>query len=157
RSAISRQSFMSINWRPLPARIRMPSCSPPSRTSPSGGHTWPSLTAAPRAGRALLRAGTKEWLRPNKRMERKRRTKWHHTTYREPKASTVHQTGATSRDPLDCFVASAPRNDDENSHRLLARHAEENLVAVEIDHVEIAHAVSIVLRRLDHLGVAPDQ
>jgi len=43
----------------------------------SGGHKWPSLTAAPRAGCALVRAGTEEWLRrgPNQRMSRNRRTK----------------------------------------------------------------------------------
>jgi putative transposase len=46
------------------------------RTSPSGGPKGPSLTAAPRAGRIVMRAGTEEWLRrgPNKRMPLYRRT-----------------------------------------------------------------------------------
>jgi hypothetical protein len=48
----------------------------PSRTSPPGGpQVGPSLTAAARDGRIIVRAGTEEWLRqgPNKRMAPKRR------------------------------------------------------------------------------------
>src|SRR5262249_8551512 len=104
RDASSRNSRCNYLRRPLPTRIRMPSCSLPSRTSPSGGHTWPSLTAAPRAGCALMQAGTKEWLRPNKRMEQEKKTKWHHTTYPEAEASTVHQTEASSSAPLAISV-----------------------------------------------------
>src|ERR1041384_8144748 len=41
--------------------------------------------------------------------------------------------------------------------RLFYPHAEENLVAVQIDHFEIAHAVIVILRRLDHSCVARDE
>ena len=48
----------------------------PSRTSPPGGRKMrPSLTAAARDGRTIVRVGTEEWLRrgPNQRMARHRR------------------------------------------------------------------------------------
>src|SRR5262249_22799742 len=51
----------------------LPPCSPPSRTSPSGGRRMrPSLTATARGSRVSARVGTEEWLRrgPNKRMPR---------------------------------------------------------------------------------------
>ena len=60
----------------IPTHTSLPPCSPPSRTSPAGGpKTGPSLTAAPRDGRTIVRAGTEEWLRrgPNQRMFRSRR------------------------------------------------------------------------------------
>jgi hypothetical protein len=42
----------------------LPSCSRPSRKSPSGGpERWPSLTAVALDGRTSVRAGTEEWLR----------------------------------------------------------------------------------------------
>ena len=56
----------------------LPSCSRPSRTSPPGGpKAGPSLTAAARDGRTIVRAGTEEWLNrgPNKRIPQNRRTK----------------------------------------------------------------------------------
>ena len=62
--------------RSIPTHTSLPSCSRPSRTSPSGGpKKGPSLTAAVRDGRTIVRAGTEEWLRPepNQRMSRSRR------------------------------------------------------------------------------------
>jgi hypothetical protein len=59
--------------RSIPTHTSLPSCSLPSRTSPSGGpKKGPSLTAAVRDGRTIVRAGTEEWLRPepNQRMSR---------------------------------------------------------------------------------------
>jgi putative transposase len=48
----------------IPTHVSLPSCSRPSRTSPSGGpEVGPSLTAAARDSRTDVRAGTKEWLR----------------------------------------------------------------------------------------------
>jgi hypothetical protein len=86
-------------WRPIPTHTSLPSCSRPSRTSPSGGpQVGPSLTAAARDGRTIVRAGMEEWLRqgPNKRMTpRSRRVKYHQTRYPDPKPSTVHQIGAS--------------------------------------------------------------
>ena len=67
--------------RSIPTHTSLPSCSRPSRTSPSGGpKKGPSLTAAARDGRTIVRAGTEEWLRrgPNQRMSRNRRTKCRH-------------------------------------------------------------------------------
>ena len=57
----------------IPTHTSLPPCSRPSRTSPPGGpKKGPSLTAAARDGRTIVRAGTEEWLRrgPNKRMTR---------------------------------------------------------------------------------------
>jgi len=74
-----------------------PPCSPPSRTSPSGGRKRrPSLTAAARGGRTIVRAGTEEWLRrgTNRRMSRHRRAACRQITPPDPKRSTLHQTGA---------------------------------------------------------------
>jgi putative transposase len=64
------RSITRSGMRSIPTRTSLPACSPPSRTSPSGGPKGPSLTAAARAGWSHLRAGTEEWLRrgPNKRM-----------------------------------------------------------------------------------------
>ena len=62
--------------RLIPTHSSLPSCSQPSRTSPSGGPKMrPSLTAAVRDGRTIVRVGTEEWLRrgPNQRMARNRR------------------------------------------------------------------------------------
>jgi Integrase core domain len=59
--------------RSIPTHTSLPSCSRPSRTNPSGGpKKGPSLTAAVRDGRTIVRAGTEEWLRPepNQRMSR---------------------------------------------------------------------------------------
>jgi putative transposase len=55
----------------IPTHASLPSCSRPSRTSPSGGpKRGPSLTAAARDARTIVRVGTKEWLcqGPNQRM-----------------------------------------------------------------------------------------
>src|SRR5262249_61581433 len=84
--------------RPTPTHTSLPSCSRPSRTSPSGGpQVGPSLTAAARDGRTIVRAGMEEWLRrgPNKRMTPSRRVKCRQTRYPDPKLSTVHETGAS--------------------------------------------------------------
>jgi putative transposase len=56
--------------RSIPTQASLPSCSRPSRTSPPGGpKRGPSLTAAARNGRTIVRVGTEEWLRgPNQRM-----------------------------------------------------------------------------------------
>ena len=59
--------------RSIPTHTSLPSCSLPSRTSPSGGpKKGPSLTAAVRDGRTIVPVGTEEWLRPgpNQRMSR---------------------------------------------------------------------------------------
>jgi putative transposase len=74
RSDISRRSTTSAGI--VPTHTSLPSCSRPSRTSPPGGpKKGPSLTAAVRDGRTIVRAGTEEWLRrgPNQRMSRNRR------------------------------------------------------------------------------------
>jgi hypothetical protein len=55
----------------IPTHTSLPPCSQPSRTSPSGGpKEGPSLTAAVRGSRTIVRVGTEEWLRqgPNQRM-----------------------------------------------------------------------------------------
>ena len=78
RSGISHQSIMSggiQRRRSIPTNTSLPSCSLPSRTSPSGGpKKGPSLTAAVRDGRTIVQAA-EEWLRPepNQRMSRNRR------------------------------------------------------------------------------------
>ena len=62
----------------IPTHTSLPPCSRPSRTSPPGGPKMgPSLTAAARDSRTIVRVGTEEWLRqgPNQRMARNRRTK----------------------------------------------------------------------------------
>ena len=79
RSDISHRSTTSagISALSIPTHTSLPSCSRPSRTSPPGGpKKGPSLTAAARDGRTIVRAGTEEWLRrgPNQRMSRNRRT-----------------------------------------------------------------------------------
>ena len=84
-----------------------PPCSRPSRTSPSGGpQVGPSLTAAARDGRSIVRAGMEEWLRrgPNKRMTPSRRIKYHQR-YPDPKHSTVHQIGTS---PVVSAIGSKP-------------------------------------------------
>jgi len=79
RSDISRRSTMSVATRrrqSIPTHASLPTCSRPSRTSPSGGRKRrPSLTAAARDGRTIVRAGTEERLRwgPNRRMASARR------------------------------------------------------------------------------------
>jgi len=72
-----------------------PCCSPTSERR--GPQVGPSLTAAARDGRIIVRAGTEEWLRrgPNKRMAPNRRAKCRQTRYPDPKPLTVHQTGAS--------------------------------------------------------------
>jgi len=100
RSVIYPRSNTSVVSRPIPTHTSLPSCSRPSRTSPSGGpQVGPSLTAAARDGRTIVRAGMEEWLRrgPNKRMTPSRRVKCSQTRYSDPKPSTVHQTGASSK------------------------------------------------------------
>jgi hypothetical protein len=87
--ALRQQYFMPLDGYP---------CSRPSRTSPPGGpQVGPSLTAAARDGRIIVRVGTEEWLRqgPNKRMAPNRRAKCRQTRYPEPKPSTLHETGAS--------------------------------------------------------------
>jgi putative transposase len=62
----------------IPTHTSLPPCSRPSRTSPPGGpKKGPSLTAAARNSRTIVRVGTEEWLRlgPNQRITRNRRTK----------------------------------------------------------------------------------
>ena len=79
RSDISHRSTTSAGIRRqrlIPTHASLPPCSRPSRTSPPGGpKRGPSLTAAARDGRTIVRAGTEEWLRrgPNQRMARHRR------------------------------------------------------------------------------------
>jgi putative transposase len=61
----------------IPTHASLPPCSRPSRTSPSGGPlNGPSLTAAVRGSRTIVRVGAEEWLRqgPNQRMSRNGRT-----------------------------------------------------------------------------------
>src|SRR5262249_10590578 len=67
-----------------------------------GPQVGPSLTAAARDGRIIVRAGTEEWLRrePNKRMAPNRRAKCRQTRYPDPKPSTVHQSGASPKSPI---------------------------------------------------------
>ena len=54
----------AIWWRsPTPTHSSLPPCSRPSRTSPPGGPKMgPSLTAAARDSRTIVRVGTEEWL-----------------------------------------------------------------------------------------------
>ena len=82
--------------RLIPTHVSLPPCSRPSRTSPPGGpKRGPSLTAAARDGRTIVRAGTEEWLRrgPNQRMARHRRATCRQITSPNPKRSTLHETG----------------------------------------------------------------
>jgi hypothetical protein len=62
------------------------------KDKPFGRPLGPSLTAAARDGRTIVRAGMEEWLRQgrNKRMIPSRRGKCHQTRYCDPKPSTVH-------------------------------------------------------------------
>ena len=57
----------------------------------------PSLTAAARDGRTILRVGTEEWLRPgpNQRMARHRRVTCRQIRSPNPKLSPLHGTGAS--------------------------------------------------------------
>ncbi len=92
------RSITSVCMRSIPAHASLPSCSRPSRTSPPGGpEMGPSLTAAARAGRTIVRAGTEEWLRrgPNKRMAQNRGTTCCQTRCPDPKRSPVHEIGAS--------------------------------------------------------------
>ena len=82
--------------RLIPTHVSLPPCSRPSRTSPPGGpKRGPSLTAAARDGRTIVRAGTEEWLRrgPNQRMARHRRATCRQIRSPDPKRSTLHETG----------------------------------------------------------------
>src|SRR5271165_5544147 len=82
----------------------LPPCSRRTRTSPPGGpQVGPSLTAAARDGRTIVRTGMEEWLRrgPNKRMTPDRRAKCRQTRYPDPKLSTVHETGASPHVDLE--------------------------------------------------------
>jgi hypothetical protein len=97
RSGISPQSTTSVVMRPIPTHTSLPPCSRRSRTSPSGGpQLGPSLTAAARDGRTIVRAGMKEWLRqgPNKRMTPDRRAKCRHVTYTAASASCGQGVGS---------------------------------------------------------------
>ena len=97
RWAISLPSITSAIMGTIPARISLPSCSRPSRTSPPGGpKLGPSLTAAARDSRIFVRPGTEEWLRrgPNKRIV-SRRTTCRQIRYSNPKRSPLHETGAS--------------------------------------------------------------
>ena len=67
---------------------RPPCC--PGTLVAGGPQVGPSLTAAARDGRTIVRAGMEEWL-PNKRMTPGRKVKYHQTRYPDPKPSTVHQ------------------------------------------------------------------
>ena len=58
QSGISPRSSTSVGTSAIPTHTILPSCSRPSRTSPAGGPKGPSLTAAARAGRTFVRAGT---------------------------------------------------------------------------------------------------
>ena len=57
----------------------------------------PSLTAAARDGRTIVRVGTEEWLRrgPNQRMARHRRATCRQIRSANPKLSPLHGTGAS--------------------------------------------------------------
>src|SRR5262249_8028362 len=70
-----------------------------------GPQVGPSLTAAARDGRIIVRAGTEEWFRrgPNKRMAPNMRAKCRQTRYPDPKPSTVHQTGASPIEGYRCL------------------------------------------------------
>jgi hypothetical protein len=97
RSGISPHSTTSVVMRPIPTHTSLPPCSRRSRTSPSGGpQLGPSLTAAARDGRTIVRAGMKEWLRqgPNKRMTPDRRAKCRHVTYTAASASCGQGVGS---------------------------------------------------------------
>jgi hypothetical protein len=84
----------------IPTHISLPSCSWPSRTSPPGApKRGPSLTAAARDGRTIVRAGTEECLRrrPNQRMARHRRATCRQI--RSPNPSAQHSTKPGSTRP----------------------------------------------------------
>src|ERR1700693_1473534 len=57
----------------------------------------PSLTAAARDGRTIVRVGTEEWLRrgPNQRMARHRRATCRQIRSPNPKLSPLHGTGVS--------------------------------------------------------------
>src|ERR1700693_4014823 len=62
----------------------------------------PSLTAAARDGRTMVRVGTEEWLRrgPNQRMARHRRATCRQIRSPNPKLSPLHGTGASPHEPF---------------------------------------------------------
>src|ERR1700693_6264114 len=69
----------------------------------------PSLTAAARDGRTIVRVGTEEWLRrgPNQRMARHRRATCRQIRSPNPKLSPLHGTGASpTAEPLDSYYIS---------------------------------------------------
>ena len=75
-----------------------PSCwACPAHSPPGGRKMRPSLTAAARDGRTIVRAGTEEWLRrgPNQRMARHRRATCRQIRSANPKLSPLHETGAS--------------------------------------------------------------
>jgi hypothetical protein len=93
----------------IPTHASLPACSRPSRTRPTGGPpTGPSLTAAARDGRTIVRAGTEEWLcqGPNQRMARNWRTTCCWTRYPDPKRSPVHETGASPFIPFQSLKST---------------------------------------------------
>jgi putative transposase len=81
QSGIDHRSITSASIRrpqSIPTHTSMPPRLRPSRTGPRGGpKKGPSLTAAARDSRTIVRVGTEEWLRrgPNQRITRNRRTK----------------------------------------------------------------------------------
>ena len=81
QAVVSKQQMSQLlpddQSRSIATHTSLPPCSPPSRTSPSGGRrTRPSLTATARGSRVNARVATEEWLRrgPNQRMPPNRRT-----------------------------------------------------------------------------------
>ena len=98
--------------RSIPTHTSLPPCSRPSRTSPPGGRKMrPSLTAAARDGRTIVRAGTEEWLRrgPNQRMARHRRATCRQIRSANPKLSPLHETGVSPLCwKLSCLIYACP-------------------------------------------------
>src|ERR1700693_3163505 len=66
----------------------------------------PSLTAAARDGRTIVRVGTEEWLRrgPNQRMARHRRATCRQIRSPNPKLSPLHGTGARPQPNIDAVL-----------------------------------------------------
>ena len=123
RSDICHRSTTSTDitrWWSIPTHTRLPSCSRPSRTSPPGGRKMrPSLTAAARDGRTIVRVGTEEWLRrgPNQRMARHRRATCRQIRASKPKLSPLHETGAGPQNATPCLaqVLARPRKASRQS------------------------------------------
>src|SRR3954467_13458784 len=69
----------------------------------------PSLTVARHDSLRNVQAGTERFARPNQKIAQKRRTECHQIRYRDPKTSSVHETGASPNTRLPTAFAELDR------------------------------------------------